>query len=147
MTESTPSPSSADTPPALPRPGSGESRLGRDEFELIEWMSEEFGYSPETSATDDREVTVGIGDDCAEIRLRVPTGVSSAGLLVTTDTVIEGVHFTWDDNDARRIGRKAVLRAVSDVNAMLGRAHTIVVLRPHRRRPRSGSSAGPLGAV
>ena len=51
-----------------------------NELDLIRWIRTQVGDSP--------AVPVGIGDDCAA--LRMPAG---AVLLVTTDMVIAGVHF------------------------------------------------------
>ncbi len=59
--------------------------------------------------------TVGIGDDAAA--LEVPGG---GQLVVTTDMVIEGVHFQ-SGTAARLVGRKAVARALSDIAAMAAR--------------------------
>ncbi len=57
---------------------------------------------------------VGIGDDAA--LLDVPGGA----LLVTTDSVVEGVHCA-DASRPALIARKAVARSVSDIAAMAGR--------------------------
>jgi thiamine-monophosphate kinase len=64
----------------------------------------------------DRNLVLGIGDDCAIYR---PRG-SREDLLFTTDQLIEGVHFRAG-LAAARIGYKAVARALSDVAAMGGR--------------------------
>jgi len=54
----------------------------------------------------------GPGDDCAVIgRLRDKTW-----RLLKTDCVIEGVHFRPDE-DPRKVGWKALARAVSDIAA------------------------------
>lgn len=60
-------------------------------------------------------VTVGVGDDAAA--LEVPGGRQ---IVVTTDMLIEGVHFA-SDASARLIGRKAIARALSDIAAMAAR--------------------------
>ena len=61
------------------------------------------------------DVRVGAGDDCAVIG-----GPRAARwLLLKTDVVVEGVHFLRDD-DPRRVGWKALCRAISDVAAMGG---------------------------
>lgn len=60
-------------------------------------------------------VIIGPGDDCAVIgRPR-----DRAWRLFKTDCVIEGVHFTRDA-DAKRVGWKALCRAISDIAAMAG---------------------------
>jgi thiamine-monophosphate kinase len=62
-----------------------------------------------------QELIAGVGDDCAIIR---PRG-AKADLLVTTDMMIEGVHFRSGD-DPEYVGRKALARALSDIAAMGG---------------------------
>ena len=54
-----------------------------------------------------------IGDDCAVIDL-APWGT----LLVTTDSVIDGVHAHWGEHGPGVFGYKAVARGLSDVAAM-----------------------------
>ncbi len=58
---------------------------------------------------------VGIGDDCAVVR----GPARGRRLLLKTDCVVEGRHFSPDD-PARAIGWKAACRAVSDVAACGG---------------------------
>lgn len=58
---------------------------------------------------------LGIGDDAA--LLAVPAG----GLLVTTDMLLEGIHFQWRWGRPRDLGRKAMAVNVSDIAAMGGR--------------------------
>ena len=61
------------------------------------------------------QVRVGAGDDCAVIG--APRAVRWS--LLKADAVVEGVHFLRDD-DPRRVGWKALCRAISDVAAMGG---------------------------
>lgn len=72
-------------------------------------------------------VTLGPGDDCAEVDLaevgRALAGVDARRVVVTTDQVVEGVHVvalgatpTADALDA--MAHKAVARSVSDIAAM-----------------------------
>ena len=60
-------------------------------------------------------VRVGIGDDCAVIGGKGDLEWE----LLKTDSLIEGVHFT-NDADPKKIGWKALARAVSDIAAMGG---------------------------
>jgi thiamine-monophosphate kinase len=61
-----------------------------------------------------RNLTLGIGDDCAIFRPR-----AGEELLFTTDQMIEGVHFTRSQS-AAPIGERALARSLSDIAAMGG---------------------------
>jgi thiamine-monophosphate kinase len=61
-------------------------------------------------------VVLGIGDDCAIYR---PRG-SADDLLFTADMFIEGVHFLRETHKAAEVGRKALVRSLSDIAAMGG---------------------------
>jgi thiamine-monophosphate kinase len=71
-----------------------------------------------------KHVRVGAGDDCAVIgRPR-----AARWLLLKTDAVIEGVHFLPQE-DLRRVGWKALCRALSDIAAMGGEPrHALITL-------------------
>jgi len=60
------------------------------------------------------EVLLGIGDDAAAVRW------DGATLLLTTDTLLEGVHFRRSTATLRDIGAKAIAVNVSDIAAMGG---------------------------
>ena len=60
------------------------------------------------------EVLLGIGDDAAAVTWGAET------LLLTTDTLLEGVHFRRSTATLRDIGAKAIAVNVSDIAAMGG---------------------------
>ena len=66
-----------------------------------------------------RPTRVGIGDDCAVLRLA--SGKSrSTETLVTTDYTLEGIHFRRDWHPAESVGHRALARGLSDIAAMGG---------------------------
>ncbi|WP_296139281.1 thiamine-phosphate kinase [uncultured Tessaracoccus sp.] len=73
------------------------------EFELIAELTRDLPVSP--------AVSLGVGDDAAALRLE-------GEAVVTTDILVEDVHFRRTWSDAQQVGRKAVGVNVSDVEAM-----------------------------
>lgn len=78
-----------------------------NEFELIRVLTRGLPSSP--------SVAVGPGDDCAVLDVGIP----DRQLLLKTDAVVEGIHFT-QDAAPEQIGHKALARALSDIAAMGG---------------------------
>jgi len=74
------------------------------ELEFIDWLNKR--------TTPQSGIVVGIGDDAA--LLKVPAGRQ---LVVTTDMLVEGVHFDLADATAERVGRKALGVNLSDLAA------------------------------
>ena len=83
----------------------------------------EFGFLDRLlpSLKSGRGVIVGPGDDCAVVR------VGTKSLLITTDALIEDVHYRRAWMSPRQIGRKAYLVNASDIAAMGGRPRFCVV--------------------
>jgi thiamine-monophosphate kinase len=65
-------------------------------------------------------VVVGVGDDAAAVETTPVT-------LITTDALVEGVHFKREWTPARLLGRKALSVNLSDIAAMAGSARNAVV--------------------
>ena len=81
--------------------------MGLKEFEFIDWIrsqNEDFGP----------DVLTGPGDDCAVV------SIAGQAWLITTDQLIDGVHFDLAKTGARLAGRKSLARALSDIAAMGG---------------------------
>jgi len=70
------------------------------ERELVEWI---------------RSRAPAVGDDCAVLSC-APWG----DLLVTVDSVIDGVHAHWNEHGPAAFGYKAIARGLSDIAAMGG---------------------------
>ncbi len=83
-----------------------------------------------------RNVLVAAGDDCAVVR--------SGGelLLLKTDCVVEGIHFSKRD-DAAAVGWKAMMRPLSDFAAMSGvpQFALVTLVVPPARTVRVGRKA------
>ena len=74
--------------------------------------------------TSNSSVITGAGDDCAVVQMPASDSV----LLLKTDAVVEGVHFT-DTARAEQIGHKALARCLSDIAAMAGQPlHALITL-------------------
>jgi len=62
----------------------------------------------------DKNVLVGIGDDTAVIK------IGKKLLLITTDTIVEGDHFSFKYFTPEQVGKKAIEINVSDIGSMGG---------------------------
>jgi thiamine-monophosphate kinase len=96
----------------MDQPRSEISQLG--EFGLIDRISRNFTLNNSTSVK-------GIGDDAAVI------DIGDAYLLVSTDMLVEGIHFDLSYSPIQHVGYKAVAVNVSDIAAMNGKAEQITV--------------------
>jgi thiamine-monophosphate kinase len=77
------------------------------EFDLIRRLQEIISIQPRSHSC-----VIGIGDDAAV--LAVPAGKQ---LVVTTDTLVEGIHF-YPQTDAGNLGHKALAVSLSDLASM-----------------------------
>jgi thiamine-monophosphate kinase len=85
-----------------------------NEFDLIARLT---GSLPSNSS-----VVVGAGDDCAVLE----SGQPGRYLLLKTDAVVEGIHFTREAMP-EQIGHKALGRCLSDIAAMAGKPAAALV--------------------
>ena len=90
----------------MDQPRSEISQLG--EFGLIDRISKNFTLTNPSSVK-------GIGDDAAVI------DIGDAYLLVSTDMLVEGIHFDLSYSPIQHVGYKAVAVNVSDIAAMNGK--------------------------
>jgi len=80
---------------------------------FVKWLGEYFGNN--------RFEKIGIGDDCAVLNS------CGSDLVVTTDTVCEGVHFRSSELTPEQIGRKALAVNLSDLASMGALPRTALV--------------------
>ena len=85
------------------------------EFGLIKHLTKDIAPCQESTQK-------GVGDDCAVIG----TGTEDR-TLITTDLLMEGVHFDLTYMPLRHLGYKAVMVNLSDVYAMNGTPRQITV--------------------
>ncbi len=83
------------------------------EREFISWIRSQ-------TQLDARRVPVGPGDDCAVVAF------GDQRVIVTTDQVLDGVHFKLHEHGPRAAGRKAMARNLSDIAAMAATATAAV---------------------
>lgn len=84
------------------------------EFDLIDHLTQHFSISHESTVK-------GIGDDAAVLDFK------DKKTIVTTDMLIEGVHFDLSYMPLKHLGYKAVMANLSDVYAMNATATQIAV--------------------
>jgi thiamine-monophosphate kinase len=83
-------------------------------FGLINHLTSEF-------SSGNRSTITGIGDDSAVI----DTGKNLT--LITTDLLLEGIHFNLIYTPFKHLGYKAVIRAISDIYAMNGTPGQVMI--------------------
>lgn len=88
------------------------SRLG--EFGLIEHLTKDIKIKNESTK-------YGVGDDCAVLHY------THSEVLITTDMLMEGVHFDLTYIDMQHLGYKSAMVNISDIFAMNGTPRQMVV--------------------
>lgn len=88
------------------------SELG--EFGLIDRLTKNIKLINDSSI-------LGVGDDCAVIDAK------DKQIIVTTDMLVEGIHFDISYTPLKHLGYKAVAVNLSDIAAMMGRPTQITV--------------------
>lgn len=88
------------------------AKLG--EFGLIKRLTKDI--HPQNSST-----LYGVGDDCAVL------AYPDSEILVTTDLLMEGVHFDLTYTDLRSLGYKAAMVNISDIFAMNGTPRQVTI--------------------
>jgi thiamine-monophosphate kinase len=88
------------------------SRFG--EFRLIEHLTESFGLKNKSSIK-------GVGDDAAVIHH------GKNMMVLTTDLLVEGIHFNLMYSPLKHLGYKSVVVGLSDIYAMNARPEQIMV--------------------
>ncbi|RKN82279.1 thiamine-phosphate kinase [Paenibacillus ginsengarvi] len=102
-----------------------------DEFALIRMLNGPRGHGGGKRSPDDSGVTVGIGDDAAVLRPG-----SGTELVVSCDTMVDGVHFKPETMTFADIGYKAMASNLSDLAAMGARPRwALVALAAPRSLP------------
>ncbi len=89
-------------------------RIMEDELEFVDWLREQQRDQP--------GVILGVGDDMAIVdcglRPAAPGSQADCGLCISSDMLLDGVHFDTKCHDLSLIGRKAVACSLSDCAAM-----------------------------
>lgn len=75
----------------------------------------------------DRNIRVSIGDDSAVIK------IGNKLAVLTTDTLVEGDHFSFDYFEPEQVGKKAIEINVSDITSMGGKPKYALVSMGLRR--------------
>src|ERR671911_209966 len=98
------------------------------ELEFIRWLRE---HVPQH-----RNAPLGLSDDAALVSL-----AGNSSVVVTIDTLTDGVDFRVGVDDPRRIGRQALAANLSDLAAMAARPVAAVIsLALPRSNPSTNSS-------
>ena len=98
----------------------------QNERQLIRWLQIHGGRAQ-------GKAILGVGDDAALVHPRVGTVT-----ILTTDLMVEGIHFLRNSATPCSIGHRALARGLSDVAAMGGRPRFVLVSLALRKGLSSG---------
>ncbi|MBI1825219.1 MAG: thiamine-phosphate kinase [Planctomycetes bacterium] len=84
--------------------------MAKNELEFVEWLRRCGRQAP--------GVELPIGDDMGQVRLSGEKNAAGSRLLLTSDMLLDGVHFDTSKHRLSEIGRKALACSLSDCAAM-----------------------------